>query len=111
MITGASDGAIDQNAQVEFALDVQAFFDEQALHEAAPGPVCGVTSFMPRILEASSRGFVRRARQLDAAALAAAAGMNLRFDHDYVGAELRRCAASRASSLVKAISPRGVGTP
>src|SRR5260370_6050907 len=33
----AAGGAIDEQAEIEFALDVQAFFDEQALDDAAGG--------------------------------------------------------------------------
>ncbi len=66
---GRFDGAVDQDAEVELALDVEALFDEQALDDAAAGPVCGVTSVMPRIFLASSRGFVGGARQFHAAAL------------------------------------------
>ena len=43
-------------------------------------------------------GFVGRLRELDAAAFAAAAGVDLRLD-DHDAASFRRCAASRASSL------------
>ena len=49
------DGAVDQDAEVELELDVEAFFNEKALDDEVgpPGPVCGVTSVMPNIFEAS----------------------------------------------------------
>jgi len=56
-------------------------FDEQALDDAAAGPVCGVTSFMPRIWLARSAASSAETRQLDAACFAAASGMDLGF-HD-----------------------------
>ena len=55
-------------------------------------------------------GFVGRLGELDAAALAAAAGVNLRLDDDDAAAEApgdRR----RASAALNATSPRGTGTP
>jgi len=68
--------------EIKFALDVQTLFDEQALDDAAAGPVCGVTS--------SCREFGwrdRRLRRKNAPVLrrllAAATCVDLRFyDHD-----------------------------
>ena len=45
------------------------------------GPVCGVTSFIPRMRSACVGGFVGRFRQLHAAGFAAAARVNLRLHH------------------------------
>jgi len=54
-------------------------------------------------------GLVGGSRQLDAACFAAPAGVDLRLTT--VMCDFSRWAASRASSLVKATSPRGVVTP
>ena len=70
------------------------------------GPVWCVTSVMPRILSASARGFVGVLRDLDAAALAAAAGVDLRLHHDLPP---RLLAAATASSTVNATSPAARG--
>ncbi len=76
------------------------------------GPVWCVTSFMPEHLGRELAGFFGRLGDLDAAALAAAAGMNLRFDDDAGGAVAQQpCAASSASSRVSTICPRGTATP
>ena len=52
---------------------------------------------------------LRRLGELDAAAFAAAAGMNLRLDDDDAGAETPRDLAGFDG--VNATSPRGTGTP
>jgi hypothetical protein len=52
---------------------------------------------------------LERLDHLDAAALAAAAGVDLRLDHPDRAAET--LAAATASSTLKAASPRGTGTP
>ena len=54
-------------------------------------PVCGVTSFMPRICSAKRCSLIDRLRNFHASALAAAARMNLSFDnHDGSAKSLRR---------------------
>ena len=63
---------------------------------------------MPRIFSASSCGLVGILGELDAAALAAAAGVDLRLDDD---AAAERLAISRASSGLAVTSPRGTATP
>jgi len=64
---------------------------------------------MPRILPAHSAHFIRRFRHLHAAALAAAAGVDLRLYDPYLAASSR--AAFTASSTEKQGKPRGVATP
>ena len=54
------------------------------------GPVWWVTSVIPRIFEAYSCTSCERLRHLDAAAFAAAAGMNLRLDHPDFAADFAR---------------------
>ena len=46
-------------------------------------PVCGVTSFMPRMCSACDGGFVGRSGQLHAAGFAASACVNLRLHDDH----------------------------
>ena len=55
-----------------------------------PGPVCGVTSFMPRIFEASCAASSAERASFHAAAFAAPAGVNLRLHHHHGHAELLR---------------------
>ena len=68
---------------------------------------------MPRIFLASSSASLGALRELDAAALAAAAGVDLRLDDDNrIAAAEKSCfAAASASSSVVAISPAGTATP
>ena len=105
IITGLLGGAIEHDAQIQLALDLQPFLDEHALHDLRPsGPVWCVTSVMPIIVGRGSLGFVGRLGELDAAALAAAAGVNLRLDDDRAAAEPlgdRRA----ASAALNATSP------
>ena len=77
-------GAIHQDAEVEFALDVEAFFDQQALDDAAAGAGLHGDEIHAEHVAGDVGGFVGRARELYAAAFAAAAGVNLRFDDDDV---------------------------
>ena len=81
------DGAVHQDAQVQLALDVLALFDEQALHQAAFRAGLRRDQRHAQNLGGELLRFVHRARQLDAAALAAPAGVNLRLHHDHLGAQ------------------------
>ena len=87
-------GAIGQHGDVVLLLDVGAFLDQQAPHLLAFAARSGAcSSCMPRIWPASWLDVVERAGELDAAALAAAAGVDLRLDHPDRAAEpLRRLA-------------------
>ena len=83
MSTARSRGAVDDDAEVELAGDLQALLDQDALTTFWPsGPVWWVTSCMPRICAATFCGLVGALDDLDAAALAAAAGVDLRLDDD-----------------------------
>ena len=64
---------------------------------------------MPRIFVAFSLRLLGRLGELDAARLAAAAGVHLRLDHDRA-AELLRDRLGLARACV-ATSPGGIGTP
>ncbi len=81
-------GAVDHEAEVELARDLEAFLDEHATDDPALGP--GLVRD-ERHAEHRLRGGVRGVRpldDLDATALAAAAGVNLCLDDDRAAAEL-----------------------
>ena len=86
----AAGGAVEGHAEVELVLDVQALLDEQALHLLALG--AGLVRDQLHA-EIALHGLLRRRRvalaHLDAAALAAAAGVDLRLDDDDLAAGLR----------------------
>ena len=83
----AAGGAIDKQAEIKFALDVQPFLDQHSLDDAAGGAGLGSDKLHAENLTGNVGGFFRRARQLDAAAFAATARMDLRFDYANVGFE------------------------
>ena len=85
---GSFDGAVHQDAEIEFALDVEAFLDQQAAHDAATGTGLRRDQVHAQNLRGQLRRFVGGTRQLHAAAFAAAAGMDLRLDHHDRRAEL-----------------------
>ena len=78
---GLALGAVDQNAQVQFLLDGQRLFDEQAAHDAALGPGLMRHQFHAQHFGGEVAGFVHRFGDLHPTALAATAGVNLRLDH------------------------------
>jgi hypothetical protein len=100
---GPADGAVDQDREIEFAVDVGAVLDVEAVDLLAGGPVCLVTSVLPSISLALAITSIRREGEADAAlgvraeflelALAAAAGVDLAF-HDIERARQRSTAAS-----------------
>ena len=79
--------AIEHDAQIQLARHLQPLFDQHAADDAAFGAGLvrdeGHADHVSRELD----GLVRALRQLDAAALAAAARMNLRLDDDHRAAE------------------------
>src|SRR5208282_1898853 len=79
------DTAIDENTEIQFALDVQAFFNENALDGTAAGTSLRGDEICAQHMRGDFRSFVRRVRELDAARLAAATSVDLRFYYDYVG--------------------------
>ena len=86
----ASDGAVHQDAEVELALDVETFFDQQALDDAAAGAGLRRDQLHAQHLAGEVRGFVGGMRELHAAGFAAAAGVDLRLDdHDGRAESLR----------------------
>ena len=72
--------AIEHDAEVELVVDRQASSMSRCCTSRPSGPVWWVTSVIPMIFRASFGRFVGIMGQLDATALAAPAGVNLRFD-------------------------------
>ena len=77
----AAAGAVDEQAEIKFALDVEAFFDEHALHDAAGGAGLRRDELHAQDVAGDVGGLVGGARELDAAGFSAATGVDLRF-HD-----------------------------
>ena len=89
--------AIDDEAEVQLARDLEALLDEHAADDPALGPgLVRDERHAEHGLRGGARG-VRALDDLDAAALAAAAGVNLRLDDDRAAAELD--GGGRASSI------------
>ena len=78
---------IEHHAQVELALHLQAFFDEHAPDDTPLGAGLVRDERHADHLFRDRLGFVGRLGELDAAALSAAAGVNLRLDDDDMSAE------------------------
>ena len=95
-------------------LDREALLDEQALDLLALGAGLRRDELHAEDLLDRGLGVGPGLRDLDAAALAAAAGVDLRLDDDDVGARVAVCTlgiAASASSTVIAGMPIGTGTP
>ncbi len=86
---GLAGGAIEHEADIQLARHLQAFFDQQAPHDAAFGAGLVRDERHAEHVARDARGFVGRLGELDAPALPAAARMNLRLDDDHAGAEAR----------------------
>src|SRR5271163_3327310 len=71
--------AIDKNAEIKFALDVQTLFDKNALDGAAAWAGLRRDEIHAQHVRSDVCGFVGRVRKLDAPRFAATASMNLRF--------------------------------
>jgi hypothetical protein len=101
---------VDHHAEVELLAMCSAFLDQQAPHLLPSGP--GLMRDELHAEDLAARSCARRpatSRELHAAALAAAAGVDLRLHHPDRAAEF--FAASTASSTLKHGIPRGVTTP
>jgi len=84
-----ADAAVERDAEVQLAIDVERLFDEHLPHLAAFGAGLVRDEGHPDHLLGQVGCFVRVLRELDAAAFAAAAGVDLRLD-DHASAELFR---------------------
>ena len=82
-------GAVDDHRDVELLLDVGALLDQQPAHFLARRIRLVRDELHAEDLAGLSAHFVDGARDLDAAALAAAAGVDLRLDDPHVAAERR----------------------
>ena len=74
-------GAVGHSRYVIFFLDVRAVFDQQAAHFLAHGSGLVGDELHAQNLGSKRLDFIERAGELDAAAFAASAGVDLRFDH------------------------------
>ena len=102
--------AIEDDAEVELALDLQPLLDQHALDDLPRRPgLVGDEVHAEDLLRGAER-FVGALDDLDAAALAAAAGVDLRLDDDGAAAEPLR-PPPVASAALKMTSPCGTGTP
>ena len=90
MKTGAAGRAVDENAEIKLALDVEALFDQQAPDDAAFFAGLRRDQLHAEDLFGQGCGFIRRFRELHAAGFAAAAGVNLRFHDDNLGSQALR---------------------
>ena len=84
MNTGLPRGAVDHDREVHLlrALEVHALLDQQAPHDAALGPGLVRAQRHAEHRLGERLALLGGPGQLDAAALAAAAGVDLRLDHD-----------------------------
>ena len=73
-------GAVEDEAEVQLAVDGEAFLDQQARHLLAVGTGLIGDERLAEQLARDRLGLFGRLGELDAAGLAAAAGMNLRLD-------------------------------
>ena len=73
-------GAIERRAEIELAVDGEAFLDEQPRDLLAIGAGLIRDERLAEQLARDRLGFLGRLGELDAAGLAAAAGVNLRLD-------------------------------
>ena len=87
MMTGRPAARSISDAQIQLALDLEPFLDEHASDLPALGAGLVRDERHADHLLREPLGFVGRLGQLDAAALAAAAGMDLRLDDDDAAAE------------------------
>src|SRR6266849_2855491 len=78
----AAGGAIDEKAEIKFALDVETFFDEQALDNAASGASLRSDQLHAENVAGDIGGFVGGTRQLHPTCFAAAARVDLCLHDD-----------------------------
>ncbi len=93
--------AVEHDAEIQLARDGQRLFDQQALHLLALGPGLVRDQLHPEDFARQLAGFFSRLGQLDAAALAAASGVNLRLD-DNAGCALVQQGLGRSFGFLAA---------
>ena len=82
--------AIQNNAQVEFFRDIKTLLNEHFVNDFAFRPRLRGHQRLAQQLRGFGGSFGGAFRQLDSSTLAAAACMDLRFDHNHRSAELLR---------------------
>ena len=106
-------GAIEHDAEIQFAINVRGLFDQQPLHLLALWPgLMGHQLHAENVL-GMQLGIFARLRHFHAAALAAASGVNLCLDHD-TRARLRQTACALRPRPLQSSwpsSPLGTATP
>src|SRR5712692_2526311 len=91
-------GAKDEKAEIKFALDVEAFFDQQSLDDAAGGAGLRSDQLHAEKVAGDVGGFVGGTRQLHAAGFAAAAGVDLCFNDNE--SDMRSKAVGRLTRFI-----------
>ncbi len=84
-------GTVDHHAEVKLLGDVGAFLDQQAAHLLPRRPGLMRDELHAEDLGGALLDLIDRARELDAAALAAPTGVDLRLHHPHGAAECLRC--------------------
>ena len=92
---GLAFGAVHQNRKIQFAVDGQGLFNEQPPHYAAFGSGLVRDQRHAENLPGQLAGFLGGLGNLDAAALAAASGVNLRFDDRATGTARQQLLGNR----------------
>ena len=95
MTTGRAGGAIEHEAEVQLPRNLEPFFDEHARDDAAFGPGLVRDEAHPEHLGGDALGLFGVRRELDAAALASPARVNLRLDDDGRRRDGARCRRPR----------------
>ncbi len=80
--------AIEHHGEIHLAGDIEPLLDQHSAHQTAFRTGLMRHQFLAEHVAGARGGFVRGFDDLNAATLAAAAGMNLRFDHADTAAEL-----------------------
>ena len=101
--------AIEHHGKIQLAGDIEPLLDQYPAHPAAFRPGLMGHQILAEHVTGSSRGFIGILDDLNTATFAAAAGMNLRFDHAYPAAKF--LGRLLASSGVDATILRGTTTP
>ncbi len=98
-------GAIEHEAQIQLARHLQTFLDEDTRHDAPFRAGLMRDERHAEHLAGDALGLVGRSRELHAAALAAAAGVNLRLDDDELAAEAA-CDLARLGAVERNFTAR-----
>ena len=103
-------GAVEHDAEIQFARDRQRLFDQQALHFLALGTGLVRDQLHAEHLGGELAGFFGRLGDLHAAAFAAASSVNLRF-HDDAGGAIAETALGPRRARLRGSRPSARGAP